>query len=191
VLAAAAATEPQSQHALEDRIMDAVRLPSGEDRVEGQSARTAALTALFHPAVAKNTENFGSRPDEPVDPARRGIDYFVQTVCIVAYNDSAPGTPLGSIEENDTFEGTWGDSVPLSGVGNMFFHPFLTYWDPARWNGRDYGDGEPLFPDGRYARLDIVRKRGDASTPFLTLYAVDDGGKWWLVAIDDPHDLYE
>jgi hypothetical protein len=188
VAAARNGAGPQTREQLTQRVLDVLQsaLDTGTDAT--QSARDGILL-LWHPASLKSDEYFLEDPeytrDYPYSPDD-GIGLGIRNELMDQFRASEDNGSWVQARPGDTFTAVWRGEVPLTAI-NEEYRWLLSFYDDTRWNGKDFIDGRPIFPDGRFYELDVSLNRGDLKAPFVTLWAVDDGGKWWLVGIDNPN----
>jgi hypothetical protein len=148
---------PQTQRELADRVASALSSTVGQTD-PGSAAE--ALVAAWHPGpVQADAENGASLPQ------------YLLTMLLPLYD--AKGR-VGGVREGDTVLAEWGASLGEREI------------DEASAELLELPDGRAMFPGASYKRLDVVLNRQGARVPFLSLVAVDDNGKWWLVGVQLP-----
>jgi hypothetical protein len=186
VAAARDSAGPQTKEELAQGVVN-VLLAASDGRTEAVGFASDELLGLWHPGPLKNDEYFLKDPDfeEPYD-RDNSIGLGVRNELVDQFRSSDRNGAWDSVQPGDAFAAEWSGEVPLAEI-DQEYRWLLSYYDQTRWDGSTFADGVPLFPDGRYHRLDVTLVRGELKASFLTLYAVDDGGKWWLVGIDNPN----
>lgn len=176
----------QSREQLTQAVLETLESArdGGED---GPRMAAVGLVGLWHPGPRKNAEYFLVDPSYPVP---RTVEAELQSpVADAVWDLFEPNGYDGDESRNalpgDVLAAEWGEEARLSEIPFTGRH-LLSFYDDRRFDGHEFRDGEPLFPNGRFRTLHISRIRDGVERPFLTLYAVDDGGRWWLVGYGLP-----
>ena len=186
VAAARDTAGPQTQSQLASRAVD-VLAAAADGRTEPAEFARDGLLRLWHPGPRKNAVVFNADPEfADTDPEDAIAGYALQELFDL-YRPSEFNGAWNVPRPDDRFVAAWHE-VPLSGI-DAFSRELLTFYDNKRWDDAagQFRDGRPLFPSGTFYEMDVSIVRGDLKAPFLTLFAVNDGGKWWLVGITDPN----
>jgi len=192
VAAARDAAPAQSKEQLATGITDALTASAARP-IQSERLQSAqdALVRYWHPGVLRNDDVYGVTPiDSWRHEGRPGVEDLIREAISLYYHDDSGSTwgtgRLGPASPGDAFTAEWHGRVDMDEIEEES-GSLLVFFEDMGGFEPNYDEGKPLFPRGRYHELEISRSRGDETSDFLRLYAVDDGGKWWLVGVSNPN----
>jgi hypothetical protein len=183
VAAARDSAEAQTKEQLANRVITTLSA-SSVDSEEDSIWVADDLVALWHPGAIKASAYFleNDMPETEPDNVRPVVRNEVAIAFGVWAEDESER--LHAPRQGDQFLIKWGETVEPRLLDWYWQNGLFFYDDTAYVSSRGgwTSAAKPLFADGRFFPLTVFVERDGKTTPLLVLHAVDDGGRWWLVA---------
>lgn len=170
----------QGQADLELYLAESLREAAGASPDQQQAAAIQCFEDMWHPGIAAMSNM--SYPDGYVwggvsIAACARLPQLIEPY----YHTARVGAPTDPNQPTDIFRvGEWGEASALEIEAAQDGSQGVAV--PSAYDGSDFiGDPRP-----RFYKAWLYRDRGGDSKPIFGLWAIDDGGSWWLASVTLP-----
>lgn len=159
------------------RVVTALRKAVAARSNQSMQTAVTGLENAWHPGIAATSQlkRVNEYPGVKLNfPACENVPYVLQDY----FPNERSTQPADLCEQNDKFAvSAWVPARVSEIAASSNAESFVS--KPPGYDGPSYyRSGAPLF-----YKAYLYRKRGELSAPIALLYAVDDGGSWWLAGI--------